>query len=54
MGIVDFEEVLDEDVWMCVEVGAVVMVDCKVEITGNEGITIYSNVDLGLLQYICT
>ena len=47
MGIVDFEEVLDEDVWMCVEVGAVVMVDCKVEITGNEGI-------MGLLQYICT
>ena len=42
MGIVDFEEVIDEDedVWMCVEVGAVVMVDCKVEITGNEGITI--------------
>ena len=35
VGIVDFKEVLDEDVWMCVEVGAVVMVDCKVEITGN-------------------
>ena len=40
VGIVDFEEVLDEDVWMCVEVSAVVMVDCKVEITGNEGISI--------------
>ena len=40
MGIVDFGEVLDEDVLMCVEVGAVVMVDCKVGITGNEGITI--------------
>ena len=40
MGIVDFEEVLDEDIWMCVEVSAVVMVDCKVEITGNKGITI--------------
>ena len=35
VGIVDFEDVLDVDVWMCVEVGAVVMVDCKVEITGN-------------------
>ena len=40
MGIVDFGEVLDEDVLMCVEVGAVVMVDFKVGITGNEGITI--------------
>ena len=40
MGIVDFGEVLDEDVLMCVEVAAVVMVDCKVGITGNEGITI--------------
>ena len=40
MGIVDFGEVLDEDVSICVEVGAVVMVDCKDGITGNEGITI--------------
>ena len=40
VGIVDFGEVLDEDVLMCVEVGAVVMVDFKVGITGNEGITI--------------